>query len=104
MSRLTYHLAKGTPRDPGDVACATCRGLVGGSGWCEASGGGWAGNAWFTDALDHADAVRELDRLHAAVGASARCENCALAILVDGKCPYCKVRYALGKPVGADDG
>jgi hypothetical protein len=100
MSRLTYHLALGEVRDPATIDCAGCRAIAGGAGWCDACSGGWAGNVYFKDRADHEAAARELVRLRAAIDASARCETCALVILVDGTCPYCKVGYRGGSRVG----
>jgi hypothetical protein len=77
--------------------------VFGGTGWCTTCDSGWAGSVRFLDRDAHAAAVRELARLHAASAAASRCETCALVILVDGRCPYCKIRYALGEPV-LDDG
>jgi hypothetical protein len=99
MSRLTYDLALGRTRDLAAVTCPDCRTIVGGVGWCEACGGGWAGNVYFESRPEHAAAAHEFGRLQAAIEASARCETCALVLLVDGKCPYCGITYADGKRV-----
>jgi RNA polymerase subunit RPABC4/transcription elongation factor Spt4 len=93
MSRLTYHLALGEARDVTSLACASCRDLVGTVGSCEGCSGAWVGNVFFVDPNDHEAAVHEFERLQVATEVSARCETCAMLVLVDGKCPYCKVEY-----------
>lgn len=100
MSLLTYRMALGEVRDTRALACATCRDQAGDVGWCEACAGGWTGNVFFVDRDDYSAATREFRRLEAAIEVSLRCETCAQVILVDGTCPYCKIRWEDGVAVG----
>lgn len=99
MSRLTFHLALGRTCDPSGLACETCRTLAGGVGWCEACGGGWTGTQFFEERADYEAAAHEFAKLRAAIEVSARCDTCALVLLVDGTCPYCHITYRDGKTV-----
>lgn len=99
FSRLTYHLARGKACDPAALTCATCRKNAATHGWCAACGIGMIGNVAVTDRTDFEGGCRGFDLMSAAVAASGRCEACALAILNDEPCFYCKITYRDGKPV-----
>lgn len=99
FSRLTYHVSRGVVRPDGPIACSTCRQNATRYGWCDACALGSVGNVEFRDRADFDGACRGYDLMMAADEASRRCETCALAILTDTSCFYCKVTYKEGRPV-----
>lgn len=99
FSRLTYHLAKGTPRDASTIRCAVCRKNAEKYGWCEMCGVGMIGNVAVRNRADFEGGCRGYDLMMCAVAASSRCANCALCMLTDMSCFFCKIAYKDGKPV-----
>ncbi len=100
FSRLTYELARGERTDPGSLSCPVCtRHDAEGPGWCETCKRGMVGHVAIRDKQAYEAAARAVAILRAAVEASERCEHCAVAIVTDTKCPYCRITYKDGKPV-----
>ena len=99
LSLLTYQLAKGKKKNPDTFACAACKKHATGYGWCDTCKRGMVGNVAITDAADYAKATKAYDLLILAVRTLARCELCAVAIILDGWCGDCKVSYRDGKRV-----
>jgi hypothetical protein len=102
LSRLSYYLAKGERRTPGSVTCEGCRALIGGRGWCEKCGIGWVGMVAMKDKADFERASAAYDTVVAAVRTAERCELCAVALVFDGRCPDCKIRYKGGRRLDPD--
>lgn len=98
MSKLTYHLASGTLRDGDAIECPVCRKNADTHGWCAKCGVGMfgpvevSGRQTFQE-LDHA-----YHTLLEAQKTTERCELCAGAMVIDGRCPVCKISYKDGKP------
>jgi len=99
FSRLTYHLAKGTPSDPARISCLACRRNARKYGWCDSCGAGMIGNVAIRNRNDFAGGCRGYDLMMSAIEASKRCEVCALVILTDTSCFRCKKQYKDGKVV-----
>ena len=99
FSVLTFHLAKGERREPSDLECPVCRENAESHGWCEACGVGMVGHTAIADEADYARVLRAIEVLHMAIDAAERCEDCALAIITDTRCPVCRILYKDGKPL-----
>jgi len=98
VSRLTYHLAKGTPMDVSKLTCKKCRQFARKHGWCEACHRGMAGNVVFTNRNDFEQAARQIDFLMSVIKMIDRCEMCAVARFTGGKCPKCNILYERDQP------
>jgi hypothetical protein len=100
FSRLTYDLARGKRLTPSEVTCPVCRKHMLGRGWCPSCGVGMVGSVALRDrqAFDGVDHALKL--VEAANRVASRCENCAVAMVFDGTCPICGIRYQDGKEVG----
>ncbi len=96
MSRLTYYIARGETKDVASIACPACRKNAQYHGWCEACGVGMVGNVAFKSKADFEAASRAYDVLIEAVRTLKRCLDCAVAMVLDGRCPTCKVAYREG--------
>jgi rubrerythrin len=59
------------------------------------------GNLEIRDRLDFQVASGEYDKLLKAKEAAVRCEMCAVSIMYDSECPYCKITYKDGEPLHA---
>lgn len=99
FSRLTYHLAKGKACDPSTLTCETCRKNSKNYGWCTSCNVGMIGNVKIPTRADFDGGVRGFELMQAAIEASKRCEACALAIMSDEACFFCKITYKDGKSV-----
>jgi hypothetical protein len=99
FSRLTYELGRAEPREPATIACPACRKNAEASGWCSKDRVGMVGPFAIRSRADYDQAVRALEIVRLAAEASKRCDHCAGAIITDGTCPFCKIRYEDGKPV-----
>lgn len=127
MTRITWVFSKGEVATASTPLCAACRARVdaattaegtGVSGrglgqdgggatergaWCPACGGGVVGRIFFRDRELLAEAARQFDILNAAIATVPRCELCACAMVVDDDCPFCRIAYRDGKPLGTVD-
>ncbi len=99
FSRLTYHLAKGRAVESDRISCPVCRKNAASYGWCDSCKRGMVGNVAISDRADFVGACRGYDIMMASIAALPRCELCALAILADKRCFYCRTWYKDGKPV-----
>lgn len=104
FSVLTHHLAKGVVDPPEAVRCPRCRRNAKGHGWCDAHRVGRIGAVALKDRQEFEEAVGAADILRAANGDAARCDRCAVARITDTECPYCRIRYREGKPIGGAGG
>jgi len=104
FSRLTHVLAKGEVHDASQLNCATCRGNSEDIGWCDACRVGMIGNVALTNRHDFESATTYFRVLQSAIEKAASCEMCACAMVVDSRCPYCKITYRNGEPVPVPSG
>jgi hypothetical protein len=44
-------------------------------------------------------AARSVEILEAASREAARCEHCAIAMVTDMQCPFCRITYRDGRPL-----
>jgi hypothetical protein len=98
-SLLTYELGKAEVRPDGSITCPTCRKNAATHGWCAKSGVGMIGPFAIRDRHEYDRAAAALDVFLIANREAARCNYCAGAIITDGECPICRIRYKDGKPV-----
>lgn len=101
FSTLTYQLAKGQARSHSEITCTTCRNNSESHGWCAKCEVGMVGNVEIRDRGDFQVAAEEYDTLLKARQAAVRCEMCAIAIVYDSECPFCKISYRDGEPLKA---
>ncbi len=98
MSRISYYVARGEPRDLRGIHCATCLKNADEHGWCDACDRGMVGNVAINIRSDYPAACRAYDLMMAAINELPRCERCALCILTDFECHICKITWKDGKP------
>jgi hypothetical protein len=103
LSPLTYHLARGRAIDPAAITCPICREHTRGIGWCEKHQVGIVGYRAVDDRQDFEALSRAYRILESAIDLSARCENCAAAMVADGYCAIHHVKYANGRAAPAPD-
>ncbi len=99
FSTLTYQIARGEAKGPSEIACPICRSNSESHGWCSKCEVGMVGNVEIRDPEDFQVAAREYDKLLKAKEAAVRCEMCAVAIVYDSECPFCKITYKNGAPL-----
>lgn len=101
FSRLTHYLAGGEAVDPHELHCQECRAnnATALNRWCEKCDHGLIGNVVFSDRSEFDNARIQLDLLTVALHEADRCEMCACAIVVNGRCPICRIQYYNGKPI-----
>ena len=100
FSLVTHHLAKGTVRQPAQLACSRCRKNAKAHGWCETHRVGMIGSVALKDRQEYDEAVRAADVLREASRIAARCDRCAVALITGTECPY--IVYRDGKPIHRD--
>ncbi|MHC5025424.1 MAG: hypothetical protein ACYTGR_01510 [Planctomycetota bacterium] len=96
-SRLTWGLSRSGRADPG--GCGPACGTRSGDGWCPAGAHGTIGNRGFADQAAFEMTAEDMERLRASIGRLERCEPCAIASLLDGRCRGCKIQWRAGHPV-----
>jgi rubrerythrin len=101
LSPLTYHLAKGEVKDLSRIACPICKKNAESYGWCPKCNVGMVGHVEIRDPASFKELLRAYDTLLSARETVARCELCASAMVVDGRCPVCKIAYKDGQPIEA---
>ena len=104
FSRLTYELARGEVRDSAAIACPVCRKNAQSHGWCKRCRLGMAGRVAIKSEEAYRQVSKALDILEGANRAAVRCEGCALAMVTDTECPFCRITYKDGKPIGSRAG
>ena len=97
VSRLNYHLAHGKIRNPADIKCGTCKANTAKYGWCDVCKVGMVGHVALADKRHYEPAAREAEILVRAIALAEKCELCAAAMVLDGKCPRCKIEYKDGQ-------
>ncbi len=101
FSKLTYLLARGELRSPGEIACPVCRRNAESHGFCSSCGVGMAGHVAVRGRPAYDELEREIRILEAAAEAAKRCGHCGAAALGNSTCPYCKISYSGGVAVPA---
>jgi hypothetical protein len=99
LSKLAYNLALGERVDPDSLTCETCRRNAGRYGWCDRCHVGMVGNVRIRDRGQYARAVVAYETVLAAIERLPKCWICAAAMINDGYCVKCRIRYRDGKPV-----
>ncbi len=92
-------LSKGVAVDAKKVKCEGCTKALASkkSGYCSACDGGFVGGLAFHGKELYQQAKEAWSTLTAATKASTHCEKCAVAMVTDGVCDKCEVRYKDGK-------
>ena len=99
LSPLTYHLAGGRVRDPDAIECPVCRKNADSHGWCAKCSKGMFSGVEIDGRAAFEQADHAYHTLLEARKTAERCEKCAAATVIDGRCPYCKISYRDGRPV-----
>lgn len=102
FSRLMWETARGKRFDPVANPCEVCRRHAETNGWCEEHQHGLIAGTVIRDQAAYERVVKDLEILRAAVGMLARCEACAVAMVTDTQCPYCRISYQDGQPLPAE--
>jgi hypothetical protein len=97
LSRLTYYVARGETKDVATIACPGCTKNSERHGWCDACEVGMVGNVAFKLKTEFEQAAKAYDVLREAVATVQRCLTCAVAMVIDGRCPACKVAFRDGR-------
>lgn len=95
QSPVAASLAKGTLLDKAKVTCAGCKALPEKGGICPQCGAAVFSGMVFKGKEDYDKAVRANSILATAV--TTKCEDCAVAIVTDGKCEKDKATYKDGR-------
>lgn len=98
FSWLTWELARAEKLPAESLTCATCRRNAARHGWCDRCRLGLVGTAAIRDPEEWRRMARTIDLLEAAIRETARCEQCALAMVTDTECPVCRITWKEGKP------
>ena len=107
-SPVSYALAKGTPVTAEMMAssshkCPECETAHKENGRCEHCKVSFVAGRLFKSEDAYKVALAAYDLLKRAVKAVSSCEDCAVAMVMDGKCADCKVKFENGKMI-ADKG
>ncbi|MCH7994846.1 MAG: hypothetical protein IIB57_10455 [Planctomycetes bacterium] len=94
-SWVGYRLASGKFKHTADIKCPGCRKAAEGAGWCDGCAVGYVAHRKYTDRKDHEQAVHAQKVLRLAT--ASKCETCAIAMVSDGECAQCKVKFTNGE-------
>ncbi len=94
---LAYYLAKGERKASSQLTCATCRKNSESHGWCDSCRIGMVDLVAIRNRSEFARTVEAYEALLAAIRMLDKCKVCAVAMVCDGYCPTCKIRYRNGK-------
>ncbi len=98
-SPVAAKIARGKVVNAKEVKCGGCKEALKSNGWCkECKGGAVAGRFFAAKAL-YTAAKEAYGVLVTANKASAKCGDCAVAMVTDGDCSGCKVSFKDGKLV-----
>lgn len=99
FSRLTFELARAEKRDLLKISCPVCWRNASDRGWCETHQVGMVGDRAILgrERWDHV--AKAIGILEIAEKMSEQCEQCAMAIVTDARCPYHRITYKDGHPV-----
>jgi hypothetical protein len=97
-SSVSYRLAKGTRVTAKAAAsCSGCKTAHKSNGRCTDCKVGFVGGRKFTDLDDYQAALTAHKTLRVAAKQAEKCEACAVAMVTDGKCESCKIKFKDGK-------
>lgn len=92
-----YRMAMGMKPDPAKITCEGCKKNLAAhkDGYCDTCSAGLVGGLHYKGKSAYESAVKALAIIKEAMG--AKCEGCGKAMLTDGECTTCKVKYKEGK-------
>ncbi len=97
-SAVSYQLAKGTRVTAEKAAsCSGCKTAHKSNGRCTECKVGFVGGRMFKDTDDYQAALVAHKTLRVAAKQAEKCETCAVAMVTDGECEHCKVKFKDGK-------
>jgi len=99
FSRLTYELARAEKRDITTITCPVCWKNADDHGWCDAHQVGMVRDLAIPGRERWDQVAKAIGILEIAEKASERCEQCAMAIVTDSRCPFHRIVYKDGHPV-----
>jgi hypothetical protein len=105
-SPVSYALAKGKPMPSELVAacpdrCKLCVAAHKENGRCEKCGVGFVADRMFEKEADYKAALAAFKTLEKAATTAKHCEHCAAAMVTDGSCTKCKVKFENGRVASA---
>ena len=100
-SSVAHALAKGKLRSASvsEMKCTSCKTAHAENGWCSGCSAGFIANRLFESKTAHTIALAAYNVLKEAVVVASKCERCAIAMVTDGTCDACKVKFKDGKAV-----
>jgi hypothetical protein len=94
VSRLAYLLVKDGQRiDAATTACPICRAHMQEAGWCDRCRRGVVGDVAVSNREDFNEIQMAWQRLGEAVRIASRCDLCAIAFFIHGRCSRCRIDY-----------
>ncbi len=97
-SRAAHILAKGKPVSVRKASyCTGCNTAHADNGYCSGCGVGSVAGRAFKEKAQYEAALAAYATITKAVRASSQCEACAVAMVTDGSCDHCRVRFKNGK-------
>lgn len=97
-STVSYQLAKGIRVTAEKAAgCSGCKTAHKSNGRCKECNVGFVGGRKFKNTDDYQAALLAYKTLMAAAEKAEKCEACAVAMVTDGECANCKVKFKNGK-------
>lgn len=108
-SAVAYALAKGKFMSAELVAacpdrCKGCTTAHSEGGWCDKCNVGFVASRMFESKAVHTVALAAYTVLKEAVAVAKKCELCAIAMVTDGTCDACNVKFKDGKAVKKAEG
>jgi len=103
FSRLTYELARAEKRDITTITCPVCWKNADDHGWCDAHQVGMVRDLAIPGRERWDQVAKAIGILEIAEKASERCEQCAMAIVTDSRCPFHRITYKDGRPVSVSE-
>jgi len=82
-----------------ETKCTGCKTAHAENGWCTGCNAGFVANRLFESKTAHTIALAAYNVLKEAVVVASKCERCAIAMVTDGTCDACKVKFKDGKAV-----
>jgi hypothetical protein len=99
FSKLGWRLARGKRVDLSKIRCPRCREHARSRGWCASCGRGMAGAIALSDRKAWNEVDRALAIVERADQAATRCVHCAVAMVTDTDCAFCRIAYRDGRAV-----
>lgn len=104
LAKTAWQLALGTPVTDADIVkmlkgCPGCGKASKENGFCSGCSMGYVGGNCYKSKDLYDGAVKAIAVFKDAIKDTAKCEQCAIARVSDGKCRACNVTFKDGKPV-----